>query len=302
VEEAGFPPGVVNVVTGFGADVGTALVEHPLVAKVAFTGSDATGQRVYEAAARGLKRVSMELGGKSPNIVFDDAEIDNAVKGVVSGIFAATGQTCIAGSRLLVQDRIHDQFLDRLVAFARTAKMGDPMRADTQIGPVTNKPQLEKILSYIDIAKQEGARPVLGGARAVRPECGDGWFVEPTIFAGVRNSMRIAQEEVFGPVLAVIPFHDDDEAIALGNDVVYGLAAGVWTQNMRRALLMADKLQAGTVWINTYRAVSYLSPFGGYKRSGLGRESGQEMIKEYLQVKSVWISTAKDVPNPFIQR
>ncbi len=302
VEEAGFPPGVVNVVTGFGADVGAALIEHPLVRKIAFTGSDATGQRVYEAAARGMKRVSMELGGKSPNIVFEDANLDNAIKGVISGIFAATGQTCIAGSRLLVQQSIHDQFLEKLVAFAKTAKMGNPMNADTQIGPVTNKPQLEKILKYIDIAKGEGARAVLGGSRASRPECGNGWFVEPTIFEGVRNSMRIAQEEVFGPVLAVIPFKDDEEAIAIGNDVVYGLAAGVWTQNIRRALIMAEKLQAGTVWINTYRAVSYLSPFGGYKRSGLGRESGQEMIKEYLQVKSVWISTATDVPNPFIQR
>ena len=302
VEEAGFPPGVVNVVTGFGADVGVPLVEHPLVAKVAFTGSEATGQRVYESAARGLKRVTMELGGKSPNIVFDDAEIENAIKGVISGIFAATGQTCIAGSRLLVQRSIHDQFLERLVAFAKTARMGDPMRPDTQIGPVTNKPQLEKILKYIDIATSEGARPVLGGARAMRPECGTGWFVEPTIFEGVSNRMRIAQEEVFGPVLAVIPFADEEEAIAVGNDVVYGLAAGVWTQNMRRALLMAEKLQAGTVWINTYRAVSYLSPFGGYKRSGLGRESGQDMIREYLQTKSVWISTAKEVANPFVQR
>jgi aldehyde dehydrogenase (NAD+) len=302
VEDAGFPPGVVNVVTGFGQDVGVPLVEHPLVAKVAFTGSDATGQRIYEAAARGLKRVTMELGGKSPNIVFDDANIENAVKGVISGIFAATGQTCIAGSRLLLQKSIHDAFLEKLVAFARTAKMGNPMHPDTQIGPVTNRPQFEKILRYIDIAKSEGATPVLGGARAERPECGSGWFVEPTIFEGVTNGMRIAQEEVFGPVLAVIPFKDEDEAIAIGNDVVYGLAAGVWTESMRRALKMAEKLQAGTVWINTYRAVSYLSPFGGYKRSGIGRESGQEMIKEYLQVKSVWISTAKDVPNPFIQR
>ena len=289
VEDAGFPPGVVNVVTGFGQDVGAPLVEHSHVAKVAFTGSDATGQRIYEAAARGMKRVTMELGGKSPNIVFDDAEIENAVKGAISGIFAATGQTCIAGSRLLVQASIHDQFLEKLVAFARTAKMGNPRHPDTQIGPVTNRPQLEKILRYIEIAKGEGARPVLGGRRADRPECGTGWFVEPTIFEGVTNQMRIAQEEVFGPVLSVIPFKDEDEAIAIGNDVVYGLAAGVWTQNMRRALTMAEKLQAGTVWINTYRAVSYLSPFGGYKRSGLGRESGQEMIKEYLQVKSVWI-------------
>ena len=302
IEQAGFPSGVVNVVTGFGADVGAPLIEHPLVAKIAFTGSDATGQRVYESAARGLKRVSHELGGKSPNIVFDDAEIENAIKGVISGIFAATGQTCIAGSRLLVQRSIHKEFLDRLVAFAKTAQMGNPMNRETQIGPVTNRPQFDKILKYIDIAKAEGAVPVLGGAVATRPECGEGWFVEPTIFDGVHNGMRIAQEEVFGPVLAVIPFGDDEEAIAIANDVAYGLAAGVWTQNMRRALKMAERLQAGTVWINTYRAVSYLSPFGGYKRSGLGRESGHEAIKEYLQVKSVWISTASDVANPFIQR
>src|SRR5678810_950713 len=205
IEDAGFPPGVVNVVTGFGADVGAPLVEHPLVAKVAFTGSDLTGQRIYEAAARGLKHVTMELGGKSPNIVFEDADIDNAVKGVISGIFAATGQTCIAGSRLLVQQSIHDQFLEKLVAFAKTARMGNPMSKDTQIGPVTNKPQLEKILKYIDIAKDEGALAVLGGSRASRPECGNGWFVEPTIFSGVRNSMRIAQEEVFGCLLYTSP-------------------------------------------------------------------------------------------------
>ncbi|MGQ0524754.1 MAG: aldehyde dehydrogenase [Betaproteobacteria bacterium] len=302
IGQAGFPPGVVNVVTGLGAEAGMPLVEHPHVAKVAFTGSDATGQRIYEAAARNLKRVTMELGGKSPNIVFDDAHLDNAMKGVISGIFAATGQTCIAGSRLLVQRSIHDQFVEKLVAFARTAKMGDPMEMTTQVGPVTNQPQFEKILRYIDIAKGEGARPVLGGARATRPECGAGWFVEPTIFTGVNNAMRIAQEEVFGPVLAVIPFEDEDEAVAIGNDVAYGLAAGVWTQNMSRAFSMAERLQAGTVWVNTYRAVSYLSPFGGYKRSGLGRESGQEMIKEYLQTKSVWISTAAEVPNPFVLR
>ena len=302
VEEAGFPPGVVNVVTGFGSEIGEALVTHPLVSKVAFTGSDATGQKIYEAAARGLKRVSLELGGKSPNIVFDDANLDNAVKGVVSGIFAATGQTCIAGSRLLVQARVHDQFVDRLVALAKTAQMGDPMLPQTQVGPVTTRPQFEKILDYLTIAKGEGAEAALGGSRAARPQCGNGWFVEPTIFTNVNNQMRIAQEEVFGPVLAVIPFDDEEEAIAIANDVVYGLAAGVWTESMKRAFTMSERLQAGTVWVNTYRAVSYLSPFGGYKRSGLGRESGQEMIKEYLQVKSVWISHAATVPNPFVLR
>src|SRR5207344_3570600 len=213
---------------------------------------------------------------------------------------AATGQTCVAGSRLLVQESIHDRFVEKIVAMFKMAKMGDPMSPDTQVGPIANKPQLEKILKYIDIAKADGADLVVGGTRASRPECGDGWFVEPTIFKGVHNRMRIAQEEVFGPVMAIIPFKDEEEAISIGNDVVYGLAAGVWTQSMRRSLMMAERLQAGTVWVNTYRAVSYLSPFGGYKRSGLGRESGQEMLKEYLQVKSVWISTATEVPNPFI--
>ncbi len=302
IEKVGFPPGVINVVTGFGADVGAPLVEHPKVAKVAFTGSDSTGCQIYRSAAKGMKHVTMELGGKSPNIVFEDAEIDNAVKGAISGIFAATGQTCIAGSRLLVQESIHNEFVDKLVGLAETARMGDPMDLDTQVGPVTNIPQYEKILEYIDIAKGEGAETVLGGAKADAPECGKGWFVEPTIFTGVNNSMRIAQEEVFGPVLSIIPFKDEEEAIHVGNDVVYGLAAGVWTQNIRRAMVMADRLEAGTVWVNTYRAVSYMSPFGGYKQSGLGRESGQEMIKEYLQQKCVWISTATEVPNPFVLR
>ena len=245
----------------------------------------------------------MELGGKSPNIVFDDAEIDNAVKGAISGIFAATGQTCIAGSRLLVQQAIHDQFVEKLVAFAKTAKMGNPMSLDTQVGPGHQPAAVQEDARTTSTSRRPKARrPCSAARKATRPECGDGWFVEPTIFTGVKNSMRIAQEEVFGPVLSVIPFKDEEEAIAIGNDVVYGLAAGVWTQNMRRAFLMAEKLQAGTVWVNTYRAVSYMSPFGGYKRSGLGRESGQEMIKEYLQTKSVWISTAKEVPNPFIMR
>ncbi|HEX7043296.1 MAG TPA: aldehyde dehydrogenase [Burkholderiales bacterium] len=301
-EEAGFPPGVVNVVTGFGADVGEPLVAHPDVAKVAFTGGDASGQRVYELAAKSLKHVTLELGGKSPNIVFEDAVIDDAVKGAVSGIFAATGQTCIAGSRLLVHDSIHDAFMDKLLALAASARMGDPMKPDTQVGPVTTRPQYEKILRYIDIAREEKATCVLGGKPAARPECGDGWFIEPTIFADVSNSMRIAREEVFGPVLSVIRFRDDAEAIAIANDNPYGLAAGVWTTSIKRALHASQKLQAGTVWVNTYRAISYLSPFGGYKRSGLGRENGQEAIWNYLQTKSVWISTADEVPNPFVLR
>jgi aldehyde dehydrogenase (NAD+) len=302
IEEAGFPKGVVNVVTGFGPEAGEPLVAHPKVAKVAFTGGEVGGQKVYELAAKGLKKVTLELGGKSPNIVFEDAKIEDAVKGVISGIFAATGQTCIAGSRLLVQRSIEDSFTEKLIALAATARMGNPMSLDTQVGPVTTRPQYEKILSYIGIGQQEGARLALGGKPATRPECGDGWFVEPTIFKGVNNRMRIAREEVFGPVLSIIPFEDDEEAIAIANDSPYGLAAGVWTTSMKRALRASERLEAGSVWVNTYRAVSYLSPFGGYKRSGLGRENGQDAIWEYLQTKSVWISTADEVPNPFVMR
>ena len=302
IEEVGFPKGVVNVVTGFGAEVGAPLVAHPKVAKVAFTGGDASGQKVYEAAARGLKKVTLELGGKSPNIVFDDAALDDAVKGVVSGIFAATGQTCIAGSRLLVQRSIESEFVDKLVALAGTARMGNPLSLETQVGPVTTRPQYEKILGYVEVAKGEGAHLALGGRPADRPECGSGWFIEPTIFTGVDNRMRIAQEEVFGPVLSVIPFDDEDDAIAIANDSPYGLAAGVWTSSIKRAIRASERLEAGTVWVNTYRAVSYMSPFGGYKRSGLGRENGQEAIWDYLQTKSVWISTASEVPNPFVLR
>ncbi len=301
-ESAGFPPGVVNIVTGYGSEVGEPLITHPHVAKVAFTGGDKTGEHVYQLAAKGIKKITLELGGKSANIVFDDANLDDAVKGVVSGIFAATGQTCIAGSRALIQRSIHDQFIDRLLDLAKTARMGNPLDASTQVGPVTTRPQYEKVLDYIRIAKDEGAECRLGGAPATRPECGTGWFVEPTIFAGVKPEMRIAQEEVFGPVLSVIPFDDEDEAVRIANDTIYGLAAGVWTTSIRRALSMSERLEAGTVWINTYRAVSYMSPFGGYKRSGIGRENGMEAIREYLQTKSVWIDIAGNVPNPFVMR
>ncbi len=303
VEKAGFPPGVVNVVTGFGAEAGAALVEHPKVAKVAFTGGTESGAYVYQQAAKTLKRCTLELGGKSPNIVFDDAVIDDAVKGAISGIFAATGQTCIAGSRLLVQDGIYDEFVKRLVEFARSARMGDPMDTNTQVGPVTTPPQYQKILQYIEVAKSEGAEVLLGGGPASGPECGDSqWFVQPTIFGGVHNKMRIAQEEVFGPVLSIIRFKTDEEAVEIANDIAFGLAAGVWTQSIKRALKVSAAIRAGTIWVNTYRAISYMSPFGGYKMSGLGRENGIEGMKEYLQTKSVWISTAADVPNPFVMR
>jgi len=301
-ERAGFPPGVVNIVTGFGGEVGEPLISHRDVAKVAFTGGDKTGEHVYQLAARGLKHVTLELGGKSANIVFDDAEIDQAVKGVVSGIFAATGQTCIAGSRALIHRPILDRFTDELLALAKTAKMGDPLDMGTQVGPITTRPQYDKVLDYIRIAKAEGAVCRLGGAPAQRPECGSGWFVEPTIFTGVKPEMRIAQEEVFGPVLSIIPFDTEDDAVGIANGTVYGLAAGVWTKSIRRALSMSERLEAGTVWVNTYRAVSYMSPFGGYKRSGIGRESGIDAIREYLQTKSVWIDIAGNAPNPFVMR
>ncbi len=300
--KAGFPPGVVNIVTGYGNEVGEPLITHPHVAKIAFTGGDRTGELVYQLAAKGIKKITLELGGKSANIVFDDASLDDAVKGVVSGIFAATGQTCIAGSRALIHRSIHDQFIERLLDLAKTARMGNPLEATTQVGPVTTKPQYDKVLDYIRIAKDEGAVCRLGGAPATRPECGAGWFVEPTIFTGVRPDMRIAKEEVFGPVLSVIPFDDEDEAVHIANDTIYGLAAGVWTTSIRRALAMSERLEAGTVWVNTYRAVSYMSPFGGYKRSGVGRENGMEAIREYLQTKSVWIDTAGNAPNPFVMR
>lgn len=300
--KAGFPPGVVNTITGYGNEAGEPLAAHPLVRKVAFTGGETGGRRVYETAARYFKGVTLELGGKSPNIVFADADLDNAVKGAISGIFAASGQTCIAGSRLLVQKSIADEFTRRLVQFAATARMGDPKKLDTQVGPITTQPQYQKVLSYIEVGRGEGARVLLGGGKPDDPALKQGWFVEPTIFGNVRNSMRIAQEEIFGPVLSVIAFADDDDAIAIGNDIAYGLAAGVWTSNIARAFKMSEKLQAGTVWVNTYRAVSYMSPFGGYKASGLGRESGQDAIYEFLQTKSVWISLADKVANPFILR
>ncbi len=300
--EAGFPPGVVNVVTGLGHECGQAMVDHPDIVKIAFTGSDATGQRIYEGAAKNLKKVTLELGGKSPNIVFDDAEFEAAVMGVISGIFAATGQTCIAGSRALVHWSIHDAFVERLVEVAGSATIGDPMSYDTHVGPVTTEPQFQKVLDYIKVAQEGGATCVLGGDVYDGPGASGTRFVQPTVFTNVTNDMRIAQEEVFGPVLSVIPFDTEDEAIAIANDINFGLAAGVWTQNLGRAMRASDALNAGTVWVNTYRAVGFNSPFGGWKRSGLGRESGIEGMMEYVQTKSVWMAQESSVANPFIMR
>jgi (Z)-2-((N-methylformamido)methylene)-5-hydroxybutyrolactone dehydrogenase len=301
-EKAGFPAGVLNVVTGLGSDVGEALVNHPLVERIAFTGGDAGGRAVYQAAAKSFKRVSLELGGKSPNIVFDDADLDDAVKGAVAGVFAAAGQTCMAGSRLLVHDKIHDTFVEKLVAFAGKARLGDPMLPDTDIGPIATRPQFNKILDYIGIAKKEGATCVLGGERAQGPSLGGGLFIQPTIFTGVHNDMRIAREEVFGPVVSVIRFSTDDEAVRIANDTPYGLAAAVWTQNLERAINLPPRLRAGTVWVNAYRVVSYLAPDGGFKNSGIGRENGKDAIWEYLEAKSVFLNTKRGVPSPFVMR
>ncbi|CAH1692667.1 (Z)-2-((N-methylformamido)methylene)-5-hydroxybutyrolactone dehydrogenase [Hyphomicrobiales bacterium] len=299
-KEAGFPDGVVNVVTGYGSEIGDVLVRHPLVAKVAFTGGELAGRKVNEAAASDFKPVTLELGGKSPNIVFDDADFEQAIKGVIAGIFAAAGQTCIAGSRLLVHASIHDAFVKRLIEVASAARIGDPSDYATEIGPIATRPQWQKIMDMIEMAKEDGATCALGGHALTGEAYGQGQFVAPTIFSGVTNDMRIAQQEVFGPVLSVIPFQDLDDAIRIANDVAYGLAAGVWTQNLQRAFDCARRIRAGTIWVNNYRSTSYATPFGGYKRSGLGREGGVDAIKEYLQVKSVWITTAPNRANPFV--
>ncbi len=302
VAAAGFPPGVVNVVTGYGAEVGDALISHPRVDRIAFTGGPEAGRMINEKAARHMKRVTMELGGKSPNIVFDDADLDQAVKGAVAGIFAASGQTCVAGSRLLVQSSIHDVFVAKLLDFIKDVRFGHPADAATQIAPISTRPQLEKIKSYVAIAKADGARLVAGGEPASVPGWPNGLFFKPTIFVDVQNHMRIAQEEVFGPVLSVIRFDTEEDAIRIANDTQFGLAAGVWTGSLRRALTMADRIRAGTVWVNNYRMTSTTSPFGGFKMSGMGREGGIAGMREYLEVKSVWISTHTEFPNPFVRR
>jgi acyl-CoA reductase-like NAD-dependent aldehyde dehydrogenase len=299
VAEVGLPPGVFNVVTGFGAEVGEPLVRHPLVQRIAFTGGDEAGRRIYMMAAESLKRVSLELGGKSPNIVFDDADLDQAVHGALSGIFSATGQTCVAGSRLLLQESIHDAFVERMVSLTKAARIGDPADPRSHIGPITTRPQFEKVMSYIAIARQEGARCVVGGEALSGPGYGAGQFVQPTIFTQVKNDMRIAQEEVFGPVLSVLKFRDEEDAIRIANDIRFGLAAGVWTQNLHRAMTMTTRLRAGTVWVNNYRSSSFTTPFGGFKDSGIGREGGVDAVREYMEPKSVWISTDLRMANPF---
>jgi acyl-CoA reductase-like NAD-dependent aldehyde dehydrogenase len=300
-ESVGFPPGVINVVTGDG-EAGAALVDHPGVARISFTGSDATGKQIAARAAGRLAGTTLELGGKSANIVFADADLEAAEAGVLAGIFGAAGQTCVAGSRALVAAELHDDLLERLARRTGTIRLGNPMDESTQMGPIANPPQLARVARMVDEARADGAELVAGGDHEQVEGLPGGLFYRPTILSGVENTSRIAQEEVFGPVLTVIPFRDEAEAIALANGTRYGLAAGIWTNDVRRAHRVARELQAGTVWVNLYRAITYNSPFGGYKASGSGRVNGAEAIDEYLQTKSVWCELSNEVQDPFTLR
>ena len=287
-QEAGLPDGVLNVVTGRGSVIGMAMVKHAGVDKIAFTGETKTGMEIMKAGAETLKKITLELGGKSPNIVCADADLDAAVRGATVGIFYGKGEVCAAGSRLFVEKKIHDEFVQKLVA--RTKKMvpGDPLDPKTRFGAIVSRPQLEKVLRYIATGKEEGAQLVAGGERA-HVEGLDGNFVLPTVFDHVQPGMRIAREEIFGPVLSTLEFSDPEEAIAQANATPYGLAAGLWTRDVAKAHRAARALKAGTIWINTYNRYDPALPFGGYKQSGYGRELGAAALEHYTQLKSVWV-------------
>lgn len=290
--EVGFPEGVVNIVTGFGPDsAGQALAEHMDVDKVAFTGEDKTGRKIVEYSGGNLKRVSLELGGKAPNIVFADADMDAAVKGAIMGIFFNQGQVCCAGSRLFLESSIHDEFLTKLTERAKNLRQGPGLDEKTQIGPQVSKEQQERIMNYVKIAQGEGANLVCGGETPTG-DLSKGYFVKPTIFKGVKNEMRIAQEEVFGPLLAVIPFNSMEEVAEQANKVTYGLSGAVWTRDIKRAHKFASHIKAGTIWVNCFNAFDPAVPFGGYKMSGYGRELGKHSIELYTQIKSVWVNLA----------
>jgi acyl-CoA reductase-like NAD-dependent aldehyde dehydrogenase len=294
--EAGFPPGVVNVVTGQAPELGAALAGHPGVDKVAFTGSTATGRLVAHAAAENLNPVVLELGGKSAQIVFADADLEAAANGVVSGVFAATGQTCMAGSRLIVHASVHDELVRLVAERAATIRLGDPMDAATEMGPVANAPQYAKVLRYLGIARDEGADVAYGGGP---DDALGGLFVKPTVLTGVGPESTVVREEVFGPVLSVYSFGDEDDAVALANDTPFGLAGAVWTKDVHRAHRVAARVRAGTVWINAYRVVAPSVPFGGYGLSGIGRENGAEAIDAYLETKAVWVELTGGTRDPF---
>ncbi len=285
IQEAGIPEGVVNIITGFGETAGAAIASHPDIDKVAFTGSTEVGKLILQASAGNLKRVSLELGGKSPNIVFADANMEQCVPTSLFGFTMLSGQVCCAGTRVFVQQDFHDEFVDKLTKYASQSKAGNPLDPKTTIGPLVSKEQFERVKGYLDIGKKEGAHASLGGE--VRK--GKGYFVDPTIFTGVKNDMRIAREEIFGPVASVIPFKDENDAVLQGNDTTYGLAAAVWTNDVSRAHKVARALKAGTVWVNCYNNIDPISPFGGYKQSGIGRELGRHSIELYTQIKSVYV-------------
>lgn len=300
--EAGFPAGVVNVVTGLGVEAGAPLVSHPDLAKISFTGSTATGSRIASEAAARFIGCTLELGGKSPNIVFDDADVSNAAMGVIAGIYAAGGQTCIAGSRVFAHKAVYDELLERVTERAQSIRIGDPLADETELGPLAFSDQLSKVDSYVQLGASEGARIHAGGGRPEGLEL-PGYFYSPTVLTDVNNDMRVVREEIFGPVAAIMPFEHEDELVALANDTEYGLAAGVWTQNLARAHRMARRLDAGTIWVNTYRAMSPMSPRQGFKSSGVGIEHGIESMQEYTRLKSVWINTDEGpVADPFVMR
>jgi aldehyde dehydrogenase (NAD+) len=290
-QEAGIPPGVVNVVPGYGETAGAALAGHPDVDKVAFTGSHLTGQKIVAASAANLKRVSLELGGKSPDVVFADADLDAAVPGAGMAVFANSGQICSAGTRLFVERRIYEEFTARVAAFGKALRVGNSASPETQIGPLVSAEQLDRVTGYLAIGRQEGARPLSGGERLTEGDMAKGYFVPPTVFADVKDEMRIAQEEIFGPVISAIPFTDIDEVIERANRTGFGLGSGLWTRDVSKAHKLARGIRAGSVWINCYQAMDPAVPFGGYKMSGYGRESGKQHVEEYLNVKSVWIKT-----------
>ena len=300
-DEAGYPAGAINVVTGLGAEAGAALVEDPRLAKISFTGSTRTGSAIASQAAARFIGCTLELGGKSPNIVFEDADVANAAMGVVAGIFAAAGQTCIAGSRVFAHRSVYDELLERVSERASTIEIGDPLADTTELGPLAFEDQLAKVRSYIEIGESEGATVHYGGQR---PEVDlPGYFLQPTVLTDTTNEMRICREEIFGPVAAIMPFDTEEEVLRRANDTDYGLAAGVWTSNLQRAMRMSQRLEAGTVWINMYRAMSPMSPRQGFKQSGVGIEHGLESMHEYTRLKSIWLNTdERPVADPFVMR